>query len=70
MVDLFKKFTNFLKEVRRELKNVTWPTKQEVRDYTVVAFIVMIVVAFFLWAVNMGLEFAYTKVTYLAQFLL
>jgi preprotein translocase subunit SecE len=63
MVDLFKKFINFLKEVRRELKNVTWPTKQEVRDYTVVAFIVMIVVAFFLWAVNMCLEFAYTHVT-------
>jgi len=41
----YKRFWNYLKEVRSELKKVTWPTRKEVYGTTVV----VIVAVLFLW---------------------
>jgi preprotein translocase subunit SecE len=34
-----KKNTGFLKGVRAELKKVTWPTRKELKDYTIVVLV-------------------------------
>jgi len=36
-------FRQFLREVRGELRKVAWPTKEEVRKYSIVVFITVVV---------------------------
>ena len=47
----------FLREVRGELKKVTWPTRRELTAYTGVVFIAVLLVAFVIW--GMDTIFAY-----------
>jgi preprotein translocase subunit SecE len=42
------KGTNYLKEVRAEMKHVNWPTRNQVIAYTVVVIIISLVVAYYL----------------------
>lgn len=42
----------FLMEVRKELGNVTWPTKDDVINSTIVVIITTIIVAMFIFAGN------------------
>ncbi|MBI2674446.1 MAG: preprotein translocase subunit SecE [Candidatus Yanofskybacteria bacterium] len=42
------KVAQFLKEVRHELAKVTWPTKNQVIQYTVVVIAISLAVAVFL----------------------
>jgi len=54
------KLTQFLKEVRQELKKVSWPSRQETIKYTLIVVGVSVAVAIFLggldflfvWALN------------------
>lgn len=46
----FEKSANFFKEVRQELKKVTWPTRQEALRYTIAVVGISIAVAIFLGA--------------------
>lgn len=50
------KITEFLKEVRLELKKVTWPTRQETIKYTTAVIVFSLVVAAFLG----GLDFLFS----------
>ncbi len=47
---------NFLKEVKIELKKVTWPGKDEVYGTTVVVLIAVIIFAFYLYLSDMILS--------------
>jgi preprotein translocase subunit SecE len=47
-MNLFAKLANFLKEVRLELKKVTWPTRQETIRFTLLVIGVSAGVALFL----------------------
>lgn len=38
---------NFLKEVRHEMRETTWPTGKEMRKYTSAIFVVVILFALF-----------------------
>lgn len=49
---------DFLKEVRTELKKVTWPKKEEVIRLTLVVFIFSAIAAIYLG----GLDLAFTKI--------
>jgi len=51
-----KKAITFLKEVRVELKRVTWPTRQQTIKYTLIVIGLSLVVAAFLG----GLDFFFT----------
>jgi len=51
-----KKAISFLKEVRIELKRVTWPTRQETIKHTLFIIIFSLVVAAFLG----GLDFLFS----------
>jgi len=50
------KALQFLREVRVELKKVTWPSRKQAIGSTVVVLILVIVVSFFLGAVDIGLR--------------
>ena len=46
----------FLREVRTELKKVTWPSKKDTLSGTVVVLVAVFVIAFFLGIVDSGLS--------------
>ncbi|MBW2039141.1 MAG: preprotein translocase subunit SecE [Deltaproteobacteria bacterium] len=51
-----KKIIQFLKEVKFELKRVTWPSRKEMMAGTVVVLIIVFITAFFLGIVDLGLS--------------
>jgi len=52
MIDKIKKFFN---DVIKEMKKVTWPTKAELQESTVVVIVVSILFAFFTYIIDIGL---------------
>jgi len=48
-VGLFKKTGKFLREVRAELKKVTWPTRRELTTYTIVVLVSVALVGGIIW---------------------
>ena len=55
------KIGQFAKEVKQETSKVTWPTKQETITTTIVVFIMVTIVAVFLffadWLISMGVKY-------------
>jgi len=45
----FDRFKRFLREVRSELRKVTWPTRDQVKSYSLVVASVIIVLTVLLW---------------------
>ncbi len=56
MTEWWGKASGFFREVILESKRVTWPSRKEVSNSTAVVLIVTLVMAFFLWAVDLGLS--------------
>ncbi|MHB8836564.1 MAG: preprotein translocase subunit SecE [Candidatus Methylomirabilia bacterium] len=52
---MLQKIQDFFKEVSVELKKVSWPTRQQTVNATVVVIVVSFVVAFFLGIVDIVL---------------
>ena len=50
-----KKFVTFIKESREELKKVSWPSREEVSRFTMVTIITVIIMAVFMYIVDLGL---------------
>ncbi|MBC7350572.1 MAG: preprotein translocase subunit SecE [Candidatus Aminicenantes bacterium] len=48
----YKRFVNFLKDVRSELKKVTWPTKQEVYGTTIIVIIAVFFFGIYLFFID------------------
>jgi preprotein translocase subunit SecE len=46
----------YLKDVRSELAKVSWPTREELRDSTVVVIVTVLLVAAFIGIVDQGLN--------------
>jgi preprotein translocase subunit SecE len=44
----------FFHETIGELRKVTWPTRQEAVNMTIIVIIVMTVVSLFLWFIDLG----------------
>ena len=53
---MFKKVIQFFKEVKNELKKVTWPGRREVINSTIVVLIATAVITVFLYLVDVGLS--------------
>jgi preprotein translocase subunit SecE len=47
-----EKITEFINGVTKEMKKVTWPTKDELRDSTTVVLVSSIVIAAFIFVVD------------------
>jgi preprotein translocase subunit SecE len=46
----------YMKDVRSELTKVSWPTREELRDSTVVVIVTVLLVAAFIGIVDQGLN--------------
>lgn len=55
-VGFIHKGMQFLREVKVELKKVTWPSRKQTVGSTVVVLILVIIIAFFLGVVDIGLS--------------
>ena len=42
----------FLREVKSELKKVTWPTRRELIAHTIVVFIAVVLSAILIWVID------------------
>jgi preprotein translocase subunit SecE len=49
-----EKIINFFNDVVKEMKKVTWPTKDELRESTTIVIIVCLILAVFTYVVDMG----------------
>jgi preprotein translocase subunit SecE len=56
-------FKNFLKEVRQELRHVTWPSREEVYSTTMVVVIAVAFFGFFLWAMDLLIGKGFDQIT-------
>jgi len=54
--DKFEVAMQFLREVRTELKKVTWPSRKDTLSGTVVVLVAVIIIAIFLGIVDSGLS--------------
>ena len=52
-----KRFRQFIKESWSELKKVSWPTRIQVRNLTVLVFVISFVVGLFITVVDSGFDF-------------
>jgi len=51
-----QQFREYLKDVRSELGKVSWPTREELRDSTLVVIVTVLLVAAFIGLVDQGLS--------------
>ena len=49
----------FVKDVRVEAQRVSWPTRQELRDSTLVVIVMVFVISVFIGIVDRGLSLAF-----------
>jgi preprotein translocase subunit SecE len=57
-----KRFVNFLRDVRSELKKVTWPSKNEVVSTTIVVIAATIFFGFYLFFMDVIFSWVITQV--------
>ena len=57
-----RRFQTFLHEVRVEMRQVTWPTRDDVRATTVVVILTVFFFGFFLFVVDLGVSQMVEKV--------
>ena len=58
----YKRFGNFLKDVRAELKKVTWPSRAEVTSTTIVVIAATIFFGFYLFVMDIVFSWLIGKV--------
>lgn len=54
--NIFTKSIQFLREVKVELKKVTWPTRKQTIGSTVVVIVLVLIISFFLGVIDIGLS--------------
>jgi len=54
---MFNRLVKFIREVRNELKRVSWPSRDDVRESTTVVIVVVLVLAVFIGLVDWALSF-------------
>ena len=57
-----KRFVNFLRDVRSELKKVTWPSKNEVVSTTIVVIAATVFFGFYLFFMDVIFSWAITQI--------
>jgi preprotein translocase subunit SecE len=55
VIEALRRVNEFFREVTLEFRRVTWPSRQELANSTVVVIVVTVVLAFFLGLVDIGL---------------
>ena len=52
---VFRRFFNYLGDVRSEMKRVVWPSKDELKSYSVAIIAMLIVFGVIIWLVDSGI---------------
>lgn len=58
----YKRFGNFLKDVRSELKKVTWPSRAEVTSTTIVVIAATVFFGFYLFFMDLVFSWLISKI--------
>ena len=51
-----EKIINFVNDVVKEMKKVTWPTKEELKESTTIVIVVCLILAAFTYVVDMSVS--------------
>ena len=51
-----EKIINFFQDIYKEMKKVTWPKKNELKDSTIIVVVTMVVFAIFVYIVDKGIS--------------
>jgi len=51
-----KEIIEFLKEVKEELKKVTWPSREQVKNATIAVIVFTTLVSLYLWILDLGFK--------------
>ena len=58
----YKRFVNFLKETKAELKKVTWPSRSEVTSTTIVVIVATVFFGFYLFFMDIIFSWVITQI--------
>jgi preprotein translocase subunit SecE len=58
----YRRFSNFLKETKAELKKVTWPSRNEVTSTTIVVIIATVFFGFYLFFMDIIFSWVITQI--------
>ena len=58
-VNLVQSANEYLKDVRVEVSKVTWPTREELRESTLVVIVMVFLIAVFIGIVDRGFSYAF-----------
>ena len=58
--------TGYIRDVRVEMNKVSWPTRIELRESTMVVIVMVILISVFIGVVDRGLSFAFEALVKLA----
>ena len=50
------KIIAFFEDVVKEMKKVTWPMKEDLRDSTIIVLVVCLIIAAFVYVIDQGLS--------------
>ena len=51
------RFTQYLRETGQEMKRVSWPNRNELKESTIVVLVTVFIITVFLFIVDKGLDF-------------
>ncbi|WIV13138.1 preprotein translocase subunit SecE [Proteiniborus sp. MB09-C3] len=51
-----KRLSNYFKGVRAELKKVSWPSRKELINYTIVVLVICTIISLAVWLIDSGLH--------------
>jgi preprotein translocase SecE subunit len=63
------RLSQFLRDIRRELKNVSWPSATDVKNTTIITIIAVIFFAVYLFGVDQLWSFLLTQLSHLIEWL-
>jgi len=61
------RFIGFFKDIKGELKKVTWPSFKQVRNNTLIVIICVLIIGAFIWILDAVFGFSFEKVIEKAQ---
>jgi len=53
---MIKKAANYLKDVKTEMAKVSWPTREELYESTIIVIVLSIILAIFIFGVDQALS--------------
>lgn len=68
--NFFERTSQFLHDVRIEMRRVAWPTATEVKNTTIITLIAVIFFAFYLFVIDKGIAFFITQLERFVEWLL